>query len=239
MKNLLFILLLTPFLLCAQTPSDPGLFEVIYLKVMKGKEKAFEAAVKSHNSVYHNDETPYGAGLMYNINGPYGGQYSWIMGPTTFTAMDDRPGEGAHNDDWENVGQYVESASSPSYWSEAPKLTSEGTSTGNGKSLVWIYDLKQGKSQRWEELVSQVKEVYDKKRPAESMYVYWNEFADTRAGHDVAVVFPFKKWAWLDRASTFAKDYEEVHGKNTWSYFLDEFADCINGRVDVLREAIR
>jgi len=238
MKNLIFILLLLPSFIWAQTAKEPGLFEVVHLKVKKGKEKDFEAAVKKHNLEFHKKGTPHNAALFYLINGPDGGKYSWIMGPTNFTAMDSRPSDDAHDSDWAIVSQYVESASSPTYWSVAKELSSAGTNAGGKKSLVWLYDLKHEKSQRWKELVSQVTEVYKTKRPEESFFVYWNNFADTKAGRDAAVVFPFEKWAWLDRESNFSADFEEVHGKGTWTYFLDEFSECVNGRVDVLRERI-
>ena len=239
MKKLLLVLFLLPTLIFGQTTSEPGLYEVVYLKINKGQEKLFEAAVKKHNTEFHKQGTLYHAGVNYIINGPDGGQYSWNMGPTNYTAMDTRPSEGAHNDDWKNVSQYVESASSPGYWSEDKKLTTRGSEVSGGMSLVWVYDLKSGKAARWKELVSKIKEVYVAKRPKESLLVYWNEFADTKAGRDVAIIFPFDKWAWLDRDSKFNMDYESVHGVGTWASFLSEFRDCLDGRIDFLRERIK
>lgn len=221
-----------------QTTPEQDLFEVVYLKIQKGQEKAFEAAVKKHNTKYHPEGSAYDAALFYIINGPDGGKYSWIMGPTSFTAMDTRPGEGAHDDDWSGVGTFVESADSPTYWSTDNNLSHRGTNVSGGKSMVWIFDLKTGKATRWMELVAKIKEVYAKQRPEESMLVFWNEFADTKAGRDAAVVFPFSKWAWLDRESDFYKDYEKVHGEETWAYFLSEFRACTDGRVDFLRQRI-
>ena len=239
MKTFLLILFLLPILIFGQSDAKPGLYEVVYLKINKGQEKAFEAAVKKHNLEFHKEGSLYHAGANYIINGPYGGQYSWNMGPTNFTALDTRPAKGAHDDDWKNVLKYVESSSSPTYWNEDRKLSARGTSVSGGKSMVWIFDLKSGKTERWSELVAKINEVYVAKRPNESMFVYWNEFSDTKAGRDVAVLFPFEKWAWLDREATFHKDYESVHGPGTWSFFLSEFSDCIDGRVDFLRERVK
>ncbi|MEL6986507.1 MAG: hypothetical protein AAGK97_01655 [Bacteroidota bacterium] len=238
MKNLLFLLLLTPFLVFSQDAKDPGLFEVMYLKIKSGQEKAFEAAVKKHNAAHHKEGTLYNASVHYVINGPNGGNYSWVMGPTHFAAMDDRPQDDTHDKDWSEVNKFVESASSASYWQEEAKLTAPGPDVRTSKSLVWIFDIKKGKSDRWEELVAQVKEVYDAKRPGESMYVYWNRFANTKAGEDAAVVFTFNKWGWLDRESNFNKDYEAVHGADSWNYFLEEFNACVEGRVEFLRERV-
>ena len=242
MKQMLIILLMFPFLIFGQNTSEPGLYEVVYLKVKPGQEKAFEAAVKKHNLEYHKDGTIHHADLRYVINGPYGGHYSWIMGPTNFTAMDTRPGKGSHDEDWQNVVQYVESNTNPTYWSTDWELSFQGTNVSNGattsKSLIWIYDLKEGRSQKFSALVTQVKKVYQAKRPNESLFVYWNEFSDTKAGKDVAVVFPFNKYAWLDRSPTFKGQFEAVHGAGTYDLFLSEFRECVNGRVDFLREKV-
>jgi hypothetical protein len=78
-------------MLWGQEEDTPNLYEVVDIKVKKGQEKAFEAAVKSHNEKYHGEDGLYNASLAYNLNGPLGGTYSWIMGPTTYTAMDTRP----------------------------------------------------------------------------------------------------------------------------------------------------
>ena len=238
MKNLLFLLLLAPFLMFGQTPSDPGLFEVVYLKIKLGQEKAFEAAVKKHNLAYHKTGTLHNASVHYIVNGTYGGHYSWVMGPTHFGAMDDRPMDEAHDKDWAKVNEYVESISPATYWQEDEKLTSPGPDERTSKSLVWIFDIKEGKADRWKELVSKVQEVYVAKRPDESMYVYWNRFENTKEGQDAAVVFTFNKWGWLDRDTKFNEAYEAVHGKDTWDYFLEEFNACVAGRFEFMRERV-
>ena len=239
MKKLLLILLCLPFLSIAQDDKKPALYEVDNMEVKTGMEDAFEAAVKSHNEKFHPKEGDYHARLFYNINGPFGGQYSWIMGPTSFTALDDRPGKGAHDEDWKKVTAMVDNFHSPTYWSEDSKLSHIVPGTENEKRLIWVYDLKMGQSDKFKELIGKVKEVYDKKRPTESMGVYWNEFLDTKAGMDVAIVFPFAKWAWLDKEGTFKKQYEELNGAGSMEKFLTDFRTTINGRTDWLREQVK
>lgn len=64
------------------------------------------------------------------------------MGPTNYTAMDNRPGEGAHDDDWDNnVMTLVESASPPTYWSRAPELSHQVDNSAFNKTLVWMLDI--------------------------------------------------------------------------------------------------
>ena len=229
--------MLLPLFCFSQTESAPNLYEVMDIKVKRGQEEAFEDAVKSHNALYHKADGLYNARLFYNINGPTGGHYTWVMGPTSYTAMDTRPGEGGHDDDWKNVDAFVESYGVPGYWSLSPKL-SNIAEAATPKRLIWMYDIKNGQGARWAELVGKIKQVYAEKRPTENFWVVWNDFADTNAGKDAVVIFPFEKWAWMDRQSKFYMDYEAVHGEGTWHHFLNEFNATINGRVDWLREIV-
>jgi hypothetical protein len=237
MKKLLVILFFLPFMLQAQDAPKQNLYISVNMDVKDGMEDAFKAAVKSHNAAYHAEDSPYRARLFYNINGPSGGMYTWVMGPTSYTALDSRPGEGAHDDDWKNVSDLVEKFGTPSYWTYSEKL-SQAVEGKNSKRVIWMYDIKSGQGKRWSELVGKVKEVYEAKRPTESFYVVWNEFANTNAGMDAAIIFPFDKWAWMDRNSNFSEEYEEVHGPGSWHHFLNEFTETTNGRVDWLRTLI-
>ena len=239
MKRLLFILLCLPLALFSQEDNQPNLFETVGIHVKPGQDKAFEAAVKAHNMKFHAEGTAYRARLFYNINGPLGGTYSWIMGPMNWASYEGRPGEGAHDDDWDtNVDPLVEKYEVPNYWTYSAKLSHsiEGQSPQN--RLLWVYDLIPGQGSRWSELVEKVKAVYAAKRPTEQFWVVWNEFADTKLGMDVALIFPFDDWAWMDRDSNFGKLYEEVHGEGTWHNFLNDFNATVQGRVDWLRRRI-
>lgn len=233
MKKLLVALLLCPLMAFSQEADQPSLYEVVNIKVKAGEEKAFEDAVKAHDAKFHAAD-PYKARLFFNINGPSGGSYSWIMGPMNYAAMENRPGEGEHDDDWDSVMTHAKGAQSPTYWSLDRELShmAEGD---NSKRVIWMYDIKQGQSKRWGELIGQVKEVYEKKRPTEPLYVVWNEFANTKAGMDAAVIFPFEEWSWMDRKSTFPKLYEELNGAGSWHHFLNEFSKTVDGRVDWMR----
>ena len=229
--------LMIPSLVMGQA-DEPSLYEVVRIKVKPGQEKAFEAAVKSHNEKFHG-EGQFRAGLAYNINGPFGGTYSWIMGPTNYTAMDTRPAKGAHDDDWMKVDAFAEEISPPTYWSFDTKLSQTVQNEADDKDLIWVFDIKSGQNARWAELVGKVKEVYEKKRPNESFRVVWNEFSDTKLGHDAVILFGMSKWGWLDQNRDFGKIFDEVHGPNTWHNFLNDFSACVDGRIDFLREDIK
>jgi len=230
-------LLMIPGFLTAQADKQ-NLYEVVRIKVKAGQEKAFEAAVMTHNDAFHG-EGLYRASLAFNINGPFGGTYSWIMGPTNYAAMDSRPSEGAHDDDWAKVNAFIEEVSPPTYWTFDRENSHLVENDASDKDLIWVYDIKSGQRHRWAELVGKVKEVYEKKRPNESFRVVWNEFSDTKQGHDAAILFGMEKWAYLDLDRDFGKTFEEVHGPNTWNNFLNDFRATVNGRVDFLRADVK
>lgn len=226
-----------PNFLSAQTEGQ-SLYEVVRIKVKKGQEKAFEAAVKAHNDEFHGDGM-HRARLAFNINGPYGNMYSWIMGPTNYAAMDSRPSGDSHDEDWSAVSEFIEEFQPPTYWSLDPKLSHSVDNDSADKDLIWVYDIKNGEYDRWAELVERVKEVYVKKLPTESFRVCWNEFSDTNKGHDVAVLFGLQTWGELDLDRDFGKLYEEVHGPKTWNNFLNDFRATVNARVDWLRMDVK
>jgi hypothetical protein len=222
----------------SQDQVQANLFETVNIHVKPGQEKAFEAAVKAHNMKYHPEDGDYHGRLFYNINGPIGGAYSYIMGPTSWTAMDSRPTGSDHDNDWAKVVAMTEKIESPVYWSFSEVLSNEVENISPSKRMIWMYDLKNGQEARWAELVGKVKEVYKAKRPTEPFWVLWNEFANTEAGMDAVIIFAFDKWSWLDRKNNFAKEYEEVHGEGSWHTFLNAFSETVNGRVDWLRERV-
>jgi len=211
MKNItLLFLICLPVLLFGQADKTPNLFEYVNIQAIPGQEEAFEEAVKAHNAKYH-AEGPYKAALKYTINGPGGGTYAWVMGPTSWTAMDDRPLKGEHDKDWAKVTALSARTGSPQYWTFDTELSRNAMNPANDKRMIWIYDLKPGQYSRWMELVAKVSEVYAKKRPTETFIVASNELADTRAGEDVGVAFDFAKWSRLDEVNKVYKDFEAVH----------------------------
>lgn len=240
MKSIITILMCLPFLLFAQGGEEkaPSLMELINMTVKPGQQDQFEAKVKAHNEKYHELGGAYQAVLTYNLNGPLAGQYTWLMGPTTWTHLDNRPGEGGHDVDWAGVMEHVQSHDGQDYWSVSEKLSYIPEWEIFPKRLIWVYDIKQGKGARWAELVGKVRQVYEEKRPDENFFVVWHQLADTEKGWDAAIVWGFHKWAWMDDDRKFGDDYEAVHGEDTWDNFLDEFSETVNGRVDWLREVV-
>lgn len=234
MNKILITLLFLPAFMFGQDNS-PNMFEVTTMTVKRGMEDKFEAAVKQHNEKFHKDGM-YHATLAYNINGPMGGTYSWIMGPLNWAALDNRPGKGAHDEDWKNVDQYVEKYNAPTLWSMSSKLSHWKEDKPLNKRIIWAYDIKSGKNARWAELVEKVKKVYEAKLPNESFRVAWNSMAPGNGGTNAVIIWGFENWAVLDRDRDFGDLFEEVHGNGSWHTYLNDFNDTVEERIDWMRE---
>jgi hypothetical protein len=238
MKNLVFVLLFLPLMAFSQEESKDNLFEVVNIYAKAGQKKALETAVKEHNEKYHSEDGDYHATLYYNINGPNGGSYAWIMGPSSWSAMDNRPTNDEHDADWAKIEELTRWIESPTYWKYSDRLSHDNGEASSSKRLIWMYNIKKMQGRRWAELVEKVKKVYEEKRPDQPFWVCWNEFANGSDGMDAAIIFPFENWSWMDRDGKFSEDFEAVHGENSWDYFIDEFVATVEERVDVIRERI-
>ena len=235
MKKLIVLLLCLPTLLWSQSDDMPTLWEVVNIKVKPGMEDQFEAAVKMHNEKFHG-EGAHQAQLFSNINGPHAG-YQWVMGPTNWGAMDTRPADDAHNEDWAKVMESVESVDPPTYWQTDADLSQLVLDPANNKSIVWMYDLESGKGAQWADLLSKVKEVYAEKRADEDFFVAWNAHANAK-GEDAVIIFTMDKWGDLDEQRNFGEEFESVHGAGTWHNFLNHISECVKQRVDWMRTRI-
>lgn len=235
MKKYLVFFILLPMLVWAQTDQST-LYEVVNISVIPGHEADFEAAVKAHNAAFHANGA-HTASVYSNINGPWGGTYSWIMGPMKWADQENRPSGDAHDADWAKVMSHIGNISNPDYWNGSVSLSHIASAETGDMQVGWIFDLKTGKEAQWAELVGKVKKVYAEKRPTESFMVGWNAFAN-KEGHDAIMIWPFKSWADMDDQRDFGKEFDEVHGSGSWHNFLNQIDECVKSRVDALRVAV-
>ena len=48
----------------------------------------------------------------------------------------------------------------------------------------------------------------------------------------MAIVGLFDKWADFDDDRNFKSDFEDVHGKGSWSKFMREYEECVESNYD-------
>ena len=209
----------------AQT--DYQQFEVMNITPKLDKIDLLRKGLSAHNKKYH-AAAPYKASVTSVLTGPNSGDFTWVMGPTTWTQLDGAPGMGEHMMDWEkNVNPYCESIGEMSYWREVKdaRYDAEG-SAGFRKSSMRANYVRSGQMDRYLEQVKKLAEMFRKKKYTASFSVATRVNAST--GINAVSFISFDKWAWFDNGYYFQKDFDEVHGAGAWTRFLAEIEICVD-----------
>jgi len=220
----------------AQEDEGYTMFENTRFLVKSDKYKDFGEAMTEHNKEFH-PEGAYHANVWMVSVGANAGQFVWSMGPCTYTELDGRPTGKDHMEDWtQNVMPTIKVLES-NYWKLDEKSSYNPEGITNTKLSIRVFDLEDYQSYRFKELMSKVIKVYTEKKYEWTLGTYWSEF-DVNEDEDVAIVWGFEKWAWFDKDPQFKKDFEEIHGEQSWSKFREELRGTIKGAKDEVWELI-
>lgn len=217
--------------------SQNVVFETIYLQPKTESIKELGEKMKVHNEKYHST-APYTASVWRVLTGQHSGNMLWIMGPFTFSDLDTRPADGGHDEDWsEGVLPLTHGMSDGYYWKLRPEssyLPSEGY---RGKLMrVRTLDIKPGKWDEFSHMMSLIMKVYNEKKLENSIGIYNNVVQDQN--RDVAIVWQYENYAYMDNDMDFGKIYEEVHGDNSWNRFNEAMREIVESASDELMEVI-
>jgi hypothetical protein len=233
------VLSLALFAVVPLAAQDYVLFESQYVKVLPGHASAMNEAMAAHNQAFH-AEGPYTAGVYFIVNGTRSGQLSWVMGPTTWTAMDSRPAGEPHDPDWtDNVLAHGE-AELTEYWILDPDLSyTPETTPETTQNLLMVRYFEVADNVLFVKVQRQIKEVRETMKNPRARTMYRKQF-QSRDGRDWATVVPYGGWAELDEDSpgSFEDAFVETHGEAAWSTFLEEFNAAVVSRADEWRQLI-
>ncbi len=220
---LLITVILTTSISIGQEKASYGMAEITYMLPKIGMEKVFEDAVKIHNEKYHK-EGPFKASLDYILTGKEAGWYVWIMGPCTFSDLDNRPNNDAHRSHWDKtISPKVMKYGRTEYWKYNDKLSFSSDGDSPKYETIWFVDIKRGEYYKFKEFITKVKKAHEKK--GEYYSIYNNEFNEDN-GRDVAIVWPFNNWASFDvEDGGIKKYYEEIYGVGSWGNALKDWAN--------------
>jgi hypothetical protein len=236
MKKLFFFSVLALAGLILHAQQSYVMFETMYLDVKPDKQNEFEAAFKAHNQKFHS-KGPDAVQVHYIVNGPWGGQLAWVMGPLTFTDLDNRPSGEDHEADWNKVMPFVRNISEVEYWKMDANMHYQPEGMQFSKLHLRFFDVKPGKWQDIGRLLGMVVKVYQEKNYPNSMNVYWNQF-NTGNGRTVVAVEGFNKYSEYDKDDTFVADFNSVHGDGAWAKFMQDIIADTNGMTEELREVV-
>lgn len=236
----LAIALCFSFAVVAQTneKTEKTVVESVYILPKKGMADEFEKAIKAHNEKFH-PTGDYVAGLRKVEYGDKAGWYVWIMGPTTYTALDSRPTkENGHEDDWnKTVEPFVEKYGPVNLWNYNEKLSFGKDILMKAKHYeAWAIDLKRGQYYRFKEIAKKLMKTSEKMGVA---FLIFNNPLHTSHSADVGMVWDFKSYADWSTDNGFKKEFEKLYGEGSWQNMYDEWLDITNDYNAELRTIIR
>jgi hypothetical protein len=162
------------------------------------------------------------------------------MGPCTFTDLDSRPDDDAHNQDWmKNVDPFVERYCESGYWRRNDELSyaPEELQEFNLVDMMF-FKISKGQRYRFDNLIHQVIKAYKYHKSPYLMNYYESQMARGDAP-EIVVAWYFDKWAYFDRFEEFQNEYEEVHGEGSWATFWKEYNNIVEYDMDEIMEIIK
>ena len=231
-KSLITLAMLLTFAL----GQDYVMFNTQYLELRNGQHSALQAGVKKHNDKFHNGENGPKAYLWYVNTGPYSGQYSWAVGPSKFSDMD-QPLSETHVKDWENnVAKYARSHGHTFIIRDEDLTYNPQNKTVGENILVKRFKVKQGSPlhvQELEKAIGSIADVLRKTNAKIARRVYKSAFRTDQG--DVILVYPFDSWASFEGGlqglpEGFQSNYEKINGKGSFKANVsDVLSEHING----------
>ncbi len=200
--------------------------ESVYILPKRGMSDKFEKAIKAHNDKFH-PEGDHVAGLRIVDYGEKAGWYVWIMGPTTYAALDSRPTkQNGHDEDWDkNIEPLVEKYGAVNLWNFNEKLSFGMDLVKNAKHYeAWAFDIKRGQYYRFKAIAEKLMKTSESLGVA---FLVFNNPLHTPGGADVGLVWNFDSYDSWSQDIGFMNAYEKLYGKGTWQNMIDEWFDIM------------
>lgn len=212
---LILLMSLAPLPLTSQEGNN-NLSQLVYMLPKVGEENLFTNAVKVHNELYH-QTVPFKASLNMVMTGEEAGWYVWVMGPTNFTNLDNRPSGDAHDSHWDKtVAPHIKKYGRTEYWGFNEKLSYVSIPAEDVKyATVFFYQVKRGiGNEPLTEFFERFKNACEKK--GVDVREYYSRFGTSNANRSLALAFSHTKLADLDVNNWVNKEYEALYGEGSW-----------------------
>ena len=114
----------------AQDDADDPMWVAVLLTPDNTKLKTLEENMRTYNQKYHN-EGYRNANVYRVVTGPNTGKLVWMMGPLTFTDLDNGPVDGAREYWRDNVMPNIKKMTQTEFWQGDNKLSNTSMMTGD------------------------------------------------------------------------------------------------------------
>lgn len=230
----LMIVLFLPLCLLAQEEENSYMmWETMYISPDYTDIAGFSEAMTNHNKKYHGEGT-FQANVYNVVSGPNVGKMLWIMGPCTYSDLDNRP-SGAHDDDWaNNVMPHIKKMHNGEYWRMNAELSNISPDDGPYALFrVRFHEVRRGMGYRINEMMGKISKVVKSMEGDNPWGVFINDFQQGYTiGRHIATVSYYNSWSELDEDNNFADAYRKVHGENSWIGFLNDMQDVFSNSWD-------
>lgn len=222
----------------ATVPNKNQVTETMYLLPKRNMDDKLEAGLKAHNDKYHPDG-PYRAALRKVDYGNKQGWYVWLMGPTTYDALDSRPDKGAHDEDWtKNVDPYIEEYGSTNLWEyDAENSFGREILNQSGNYDVWLVDVKSGSNAKFNELVMKFKKTYE--AMGNRAFLVYRSPVHMAGGADVALLASYTSIADWAADWKVKEAYEKLNGAGSWQAMWQTWNETVVDFDEELRSFVK
>ncbi|WP_081209218.1 hypothetical protein [Salegentibacter sediminis] len=234
MKTLIIWLMLIPFLGISQTENEtqePLIIATMLIAPEPADFFKFREGLKAHNNEYH-AEGAMGVRIFQVMNGPNAEKMMAVMGPMPWSALDNATYDNreAHDKDWyENVVPYMKDEQDITYWRFDTGNSHFPQNFEMSKLDVTTYDFKAGTYEAAMDHVEKISAVFKNQYPETPLGIYTNEFAATKDGRDLSLVYFFDDFATLGVDHKWKEKYEKEHGQGSYESFYKGWMDLLNG----------
>ncbi len=231
MKIILSIafLLFVPLLTAEETKEYVQYESILITPDYKNITKLSKNMAK-HNKKYH-AKGAYKARVYDVVSGNDIGKFYWVMGPSTFSHLDQRPANKAHNRDWaNNIMPYVTKLEYGEYWRFMKDMQIDNYKDWEKDPLtIWVIryltvNPKEADSSKIENIFTKIKATVEKQDIAKFWGVMENQLIQgNQNGRHIMGISGLKTWSELDVDWDFKKHFEELYGKDSVKEFNESF----------------
>ena len=204
----------------------PPVSRLFYITVKDGMAAEFIEAAGKKTRRFNSKKGTTRYNTWRIMDGPRQGQF--VRGPIGTTWSDfDTPTPQKELDYWiENVRPYIEKQENMQTWVTLTDISYNGRGDNAPPNFgrMWFYNINPGMNRRMIENARKVKEVHE----AKETNVRFGWYRLESGGDRSTWLFASGVYKWADLGNiAFITMYEEVHGKGSWTEWMNEFSQIV------------
>jgi hypothetical protein len=191
-----------------------------------------------HNAEFH-AEAPNGSSVFYFFTGPNADKYQYVVGPRTFSDMDQQEITPEHSADWRNVMRDAR-LEGREFWRRVDDLSYEPDGMPDEPypvSVVRVFEVVDVAAfQEGQRLVAETMAAMGSPYPRS----VWRRLGQAMDGQGWVAITSFPNWAALDEGiGNFQETFRETKGDDAWEAFQETQSRAFTSRQDSYRVRVQ